>query len=88
MEELFGQKNVKLAFTKKSLHISILVQTAVGSIFVFSMISYGLLVDMTLIICFPLSLLQNKLLLCCMVLLYGWLVGWLVMWVAVGWLSG
>ena len=29
MEELFGQKNVKLAFTKKSLHISILVQTAV-----------------------------------------------------------
>ena len=29
MEELFGQKNVKLVFTKKSLHISILVQTAV-----------------------------------------------------------
>ena len=29
MEELFGQKNVKLAFTKKSLDISILVQTAV-----------------------------------------------------------
>ena len=30
MEELLGQKNVRLVFTKKSLHISILIQTAVG----------------------------------------------------------
>ena len=29
MEELFGQKNVKLVFTKESLDIPILVQTAV-----------------------------------------------------------
>ena len=32
MEELFGQKNVKVVFTKKSLHISIIVQTAVQTI--------------------------------------------------------